>query len=195
MRPRPSPRAVLALAILAAFTGWITWRAKSIELGTGGPRNRYAPSPLVGKPAPDFKLELLDGRKVSRADYSGKTLVVTFWASWCDPCRMELPALAKFYLKTHKPDSDFEILAISIDDTKAAAAGTAASFKLPFPVALDLDSRVATAYGADSIPMMFVIGKDGKVARSTLGYDMTLDIMLAQFLDIKDYTPTMGGSK
>jgi hypothetical protein len=98
---------VFALVVLATFTVWITWRAKAIELAG---RWSQAPSALIGKPAPDFDLQSLDGRKVSLADYRDRTLAVTFWASWCAPCRMELPVLTKFYQQTHNDGSSFEIL-------------------------------------------------------------------------------------
>jgi hypothetical protein len=102
---RTDLRSVLAIATLATFTVWITWRAKSIELlGHSG----QARSALMGKPAPDFDLESLDGRRVSLADYRGKTVALTFWASWCAPCRMELPVLTKLYEQTHNSESSFE---------------------------------------------------------------------------------------
>ncbi len=192
MRSRPSPRAILALAAVAAFTVWITWRAKALELGS---HRHDAPSVLIGKPAPDFALESLDGHQVSLADYRGKKLVVTFWASWCGPCRMELPVLAKFYQQTHKPDSDFEVLAISIDTEKDAAQGAARTLKLPFPVLLDSDSRLSDTYHVEAIPMMFVIDKAGSVAQSHTGFEVGLDFILAQQLDIKNYTPLPGGKQ
>jgi peroxiredoxin len=192
MRSRPSPRAIFALAAVAAFTIWISWRAKALELGT---RRSGAPSVLLGKPAPDFALESLDGRKISLADYHGRRLVVTFWASWCGPCRLELPVLAKFYQQTHQPGSDFEVLAISIDTTKDAAQGASRTLKIPFPVLLDADSHFADSYHVDAIPTLFVIDKAGKVAFSHTGFEMGFDFLLAQQLDIKNYTPTAGGKQ
>ena len=182
----------MALAVLALFSVWITWRAKTIELGTNA---LNAASPLVGKPAPDFVVDTLDGRKLALADYRGKTLVVTFWASWCGPCRMELPVLARFYRRTHQPDSDFEILAISTDDSRDAAANEAKALNLPFPVAVDVGNRIASAYNIESIPMLFVTGKSGTLIYSHVGFEMTLDIMLAQQLGIQNYTQAVGVEK
>jgi peroxiredoxin len=189
---RLSPRAALALAAVALFTVWIGWRAKALELHG---RHTGEVSQLTGKPAPDFDLESLDGRRVSLASYRGKTVAVTFWASWCGPCRMELPALARFYRQTHKPGSDFEILAISIDSTREAAQGAANTLQVPFPVLLDLDSRLADAYHVDSIPTLFVVGNSGEVVWSNTGFSMTLEIMLAQQLGIQNYNPAVGVSK
>jgi len=192
MRSRPSPGVTLALAALVAFTIWITWRAKAMELSALG---HSGPSPLLWKSAPDFHLESLDGHDVSLADYRGKALVVTFWASWCGPCRMEMPALATFYQQTHKANSDFEILVISIDQTKVAAQEAATSLKIPFPVLLDADGRLADSYDVDSIPTLFVVDKSGKIIYSSTGFQMGLDFMLAQQLGLKDYTPVFGDKK
>jgi peroxiredoxin len=169
------------------FTVWITWRAKAIEIGA---TPEGAASRLVGKPAPDFVLEALDGQKASLADYHGKMLVTTFWASWCGPCRLEIPVLTKFYREQHKADSNFEILAISIDTNKSDAEAAAKGLKMPFPVLLDLNSKASRTYQVDAIPTLFVIDRYGKVIFSHTGFSMGLDILLAQQLGIKNYSPT-----
>jgi peroxiredoxin len=98
------------------------------------------------------------------ADYRGKKkVIVSYWASWCGPCRMELPMLASFYKKYHQDSSDFEILAVSIDDDRAAAQSFANTAKLPFPVLLDLDSKAADSYSVEAIPSLFVIGLDSTI--------------------------------
>src|SRR5579872_7494826 len=136
MRDRPSARGMGALAVLLVFTVWITWRAKAIEIKMGTSAGETPE--IVGKTAPDFQLLSLDGHSVSTADFhSKKMLVVTFWASWCGPCRMELPVLAAFYRQIHKDDSGFDIVAISVDEDPDAAREAAAKLKLPFTVLLD----------------------------------------------------------
>jgi peroxiredoxin len=189
MRSAPSLRSALAIMALALFTVWITWRAKIIETGR---HVEGAPSRLVGKPAPAFELQSLDGHRIALADYHGKTLVTTFWASWCGPCRMELPVLVKFYQEQHKPDSNFEILAISVDSEKEDAQGAARTLKLPFPVLLDSDNRISDSYQVDAIPTLFVIDKAGKVVSAHTGFQMGLDFLLAQQLQIKNYSPAGG---
>jgi peroxiredoxin len=185
-------RSALAITVLATFTVWITWRAKTIE--TAG-RLSQAPSPLIGKPAPDFSLESLDGRTVSLADYRGKTVAVTFWASWCGPCRLELPVLTKLYQQTHRSWSSFEILALSVDDTRGAAQDAARSLNLPFPVLLDLKGRASASYKVEAIPMLFVVNKAGNVAFSHTGFQPGVDVMLAQQFGITNYTPVPGAAQ
>jgi len=186
MRSRPSAAAALALAGLAVFTVWITWQAKALELRLHGHNPGAA---LTGKPAPEFALPALDGRSVSLAGFRGKNVVLSFWASWCGPCRMEAPVLRTFYQRTHNADAGYELLAISLDNTREAAQDAATELKLPFPVLLDSSGIVSHQYGVEGIPTLMVIDKAGIVRYSTVGFDMTMGIMLAQQLGIKDYKP------
>jgi len=125
---------------------------------------------------------------VSLADYRGKTVVVSFWASWCGPCRLEAPLLRSFYERTHR-SSVYELLAISLDDTREAAEAAATRLKMPFPVLLDATGKVAKEYHVEGIPTLVVIDPAGKVSYSSVGFDTTTDFMLARQLGIKDYTP------
>ncbi|MBZ5579683.1 MAG: TlpA family protein disulfide reductase [Acidobacteriia bacterium] len=187
MRSQPSRAAGLAVAGLVAFTVWISWRAKVLEWRLDTPEEVIS---LLHRRAPDFTLKALDGRTLSLADFRGKRkVVVTFWASWCGPCRMETPALRAFYQKTHKDGSDFEIVAVDVDDERPAAEEYATSSKMPFPVVLDGTQRTADAYGVDSIPRIYVIDKDGMVSWGRVGYQMGLELELANQLGIKDYGP------
>jgi peroxiredoxin len=185
-RPRLSAAAILGIAVLAVFTVLITWRASLLE--TRLQRESEQPE-LVDKPAPDFSALTLDGRTVSLADFRGqKKVVVTFWASWCGPCRIEMPSLIQFYKRNHSEASDFEILAISIDEDPKAAASFATAMKLNFPVLLDSSKTVANAYGVEGIPTMFVIDKAGKVIYGHAGFDATMEFRLANELGIKPKT-------
>jgi peroxiredoxin len=189
MRSRPSTSAALAVAGLAVFTIWITWQAKALDFRLHGNNPSVA---LTGKPAPEFALPTLGGQTVSLADYRGRNVVLSFWASWCGPCRMEAPLLRTFYERTHKENAGYEVLAISLDDTREAAQAAAVELKMPFPVLLDVGGKVANQYFVEGIPTLMVIDRDGTVRYSSVGFDMTMGIMLAQQLGIKNYTPTAG---
>jgi peroxiredoxin len=191
MKLKPSPAAIIAIVALAVFTVFITWRAKSLERAM---HERGESSPLVNKAAPPFALPSLDGRTVSLADFHGKqNLVVSFWASWCGPCRLEMPVLRAFYEKHHNDSSGFEFLAISIDDGAAPARAFATSSKIPFPVLLDISKETAEAYDVDGIPTLFVIDKSGKVIFGRTGYDAALQFQLANALGI-DLVPNGGAA-
>jgi peroxiredoxin len=191
VRPRLSPAALLGIVALAAFTILITWRAGVLESTLQ--REDEQPA-LVDKPAPDFSVLALDGRTVSLADFRGKKLVVAFWASWCGPCRMEMPSLVQFYKANHSDSSDFEILAVSIDEDTGAATNFATAQGLNFPVLLDPGKRMASAYQVEGIPTMFVIDKAGKVTYGQTGFDAAMESQLASELGIKPKKPTAGGA-
>jgi peroxiredoxin len=182
MHSKPSPAELLGIIALAIFTVFITWKAKSLEKKL---HEQNEASALVNKHAGDFSLRGLDGQTVTLADYRGKKRVVlSFWASWCGPCRLELPVLADFYRKYHKEDSNFEVLAISIDDDRADAESYASRAKLPFPVLWDPDSRAAGVFFVDAIPSMFVIDPNGTVVYGNTGLDEALEVQLARQLHI-----------
>lgn len=110
---KPSAGTTAALVALALFTILITWRAKLLDTRIASTDKTVE---MLHKPAPGIALTALDGRHVSIADFRGKkALIVTFWASWCGPCRMEMPVLRDFYQKRAQAKTDFEILAISLD--------------------------------------------------------------------------------
>jgi peroxiredoxin len=179
--------AALATAGLTLFTVWITWRAKALEIGASRPHSGHQLT--LHKLVPGFRLTALDGHTVDLADYRGRNVAITFWASWCGPCRMEMPMLRGFYQRARKQNTDFEILAISLDTEREDAAIAAKELKIPFPVLHDADSKVSDAYGVEAIPMMFVVDKNGALTYSSTGLDMALEVMLAQQLGIKNYSP------
>jgi peroxiredoxin len=177
-----TPVQTILLVLLAVFTVFITWRAKKIERTLA---SHDAASEMRGKQAPEFLLASLDGRKVSMSEFRGKKkVVVNYWASWCGPCRVELPELKRFYEKYHKEDSDFEILAVSIDEDRESAESFAFKAKLPFPVLLDLSHNVADAYSVEAIPTMFIVQKDGHVSYANTGLNESLEIQLGSQLGI-----------
>ncbi|HLZ13980.1 MAG TPA: TlpA disulfide reductase family protein [Candidatus Acidoferrum sp.] len=178
-----SPLQIAAIVALLLFTVFITWRAKRIEKALA---SHDTISSLDGKPAPNFSLDSLDGHKVTLADYRGrKKVVISYWASWCGPCRVELPEMKRFYEKYHKDDSDFEFVAISIDEDREAAEEYAQKAKLPFPVLLDLGHEAADAYSVDAIPATFIVDKDGKVKRTQTGLDEAMEVKLGIELGLK----------
>jgi peroxiredoxin len=174
---------VAAMVLLAAFTIFITWRVKRLEKSL---LSRTSASVMISKSAPEFTLPVLGGDTVSLADYRGKkTVVVSYWASWCGPCKVELPELREFYKRYHKADANFEILAISIDEQKADAEKYAAAEKLPFPVLFDPQSKTADAYSVEGIPTLFVIDKSGKIVHAHAGLEQAMQIQLMGELGLR----------
>ena len=123
---------------------------------------------LQGKAAPGFSLVDLDGKKVSLADYRGKPVLVNFWATWCGPCKIEMPWFEEFHTKY--AGQGLIILGVASDEApKTLIAGTAKKLGVTYPVLLK-DDKVESAYGGvDFLPESFYVGKDGKVLLETAG--------------------------
>lgn len=181
---------IAALAAFAGFTVLITWQAKRLETRLSGQTESAV---MVNHQAPPFSLPSLSGQQVSLAKYRGEKVVVDFWACWCDPCRMEMPELRAFYDRYHSSGAKFEILAVNLDDNRADPAKFATDEKLPFPVLLDLSQQTAQAYSANEIPTIYVIDEQGKVVFGHVGYDPTVQFLLARALGINITPPTAGG--
>jgi thiol-disulfide isomerase/thioredoxin len=128
-----------------------------------------SPSPMLHKPAPEFKLVALDGKKVSLSDFKGRPLVVNFWATWCGPCKVEMPWFEEFR-KKYAADG-FEVLGLAddADAGKDAIAKSAAKLGVTYPILLT-DGLVQKAYGdPDVLPMSFYVDKRGSVVAVTAG--------------------------
>jgi peroxiredoxin len=122
----------------------------------------------LGEPAPDFQLRDLNDRLVTLSDLRGKVVLLNFWATWCGPCRVEMPSMEQLY-RTF-PRKDFEILAVSIDAQGVAVTRPfQQEYHLTFPILHDADYRVGLTYGARSIPMTFLIDRQGVVRHQIFG--------------------------
>jgi cytochrome c biogenesis protein CcmG/thiol:disulfide interchange protein DsbE len=123
-------------------------------------------APSVGNPAIPFELKSLEGKSVGLASFHGKPLVVNFFASWCDPCREEMPLINE--LSKGAKDS-FNVLGIAVEDSRAAVTEYARESRLAFPIALDLNSRVKRAYRIFGPPATFFIDGQGIIRDVVLG--------------------------
>lgn len=125
---------------------------------------------LRGKPAPNFTLAALDGKKVSLTDFKGHPLVVNFWGTYCDPCKIEMPWLQQLGQKY--ASQGFEVVGVTYDAEvgKAKIASATHELGVTYPILLS-DSKVEDAYLANTevLPVSFWIGKDGKVVNVTAG--------------------------
>ncbi len=125
-------------------------------------------APVSNATAPDFTLRGADGRNVRLDELRGQVVLVNFWATWCGPCREEMPHLDTLYQKYHK--SGFVLLGVNVDDDPKTALATAAKLNVSFPVLLDTDKKVSKLYDLNTMPSTVVIDRDGKMRFLHRGY-------------------------
>ncbi|MBL0387639.1 redoxin domain-containing protein [Tumebacillus sp. ITR2] len=114
----------------------------------------------VGQAAPDFQLETLDGHKVQLSDYKGKVVLLNFWASWCEPCRQEMPDIEKAY-ETYK-DQGLVVLGANLQENNVSIKGFADNMGMTFPILMDKDGKLAVqTYKVKPIPTSFFIDQNG----------------------------------
>jgi peroxiredoxin len=155
--------ASLALAMAGAASAGAGPVIESAKAAAGSPRADWA-----GKSAPDFVLHTLDGRKVALSDFRGRVVILNFWATWCAPCRVEMPWLVEFYRRYR--DSGLEVLGVTMDDGDLDMVKRfAGDFKVDYTILLK-DRAMADAYGgARYLPQTFIIGRDGIILRQLIG--------------------------
>ena len=123
--------------------------------------------PSRRKVAEDFTLKMPDGKSFRLSDQRGKTVIVNFWATWCPPCREEMPAMERLY-QQHK-GRGLVLVAVSLDADPAVVAPYVRENKFTFPIALDPKSEIASKYGVRALPSSFVIDREGTMTALALG--------------------------
>ena len=119
------------------------------------------------KRAEDFTVSLMRGESLRLSEQRGKPVLINFWATWCAPCREEMPAMERLYRRHH--ERGFVLLAVSVDTDAALVRPFLEQHKLTFPVTLDAKMSLANAYGVRALPSSFLIDRDGNLAALALG--------------------------
>lgn len=158
---------LIGLAIGAiVFIGLPTVGANgSAATGVGG--GTPAPAPIVGSPAPDFSLANLKGQSITLSELKGKPVLINFWATWCGPCRVEMPAIQTAF-EAHKGEG-FTVLAVDADEPLADVEKFFSDLNLTFEALLDPDLVVNDQYRIMAYPSSFFVGRDGAIAAFQIG--------------------------
>ena len=165
----------LALLLLAAVVAVFGPRLLGREAGAplasipafegtpaGGVTSGLEDLPAPGRPAPDFALPDLDGNTVRLSDYLGRPVVLNFWATWCAPCRLEMPELEQ--AAADYAGRDLAVLTVNQDETAEQVSDFFTEVGLTLPALLDTGGAVGAAYGAFFLPTTVIIGPDGLVS-------------------------------
>jgi thiol-disulfide isomerase/thioredoxin len=123
--------------------------------------------PWSGGATPPLALQDLTGRSHDLAQYRGKVVLVNFWATWCEPCRAEMPSMDR--LRRSLEGQPFEVLAVNLAEPVSRIEKFVASMPLGFPLLLDRDSTVAKAWKARLLPASYLVGADGRIRYVALG--------------------------
>ena len=157
-----------ALVLILGGLGTLIW----MSLKTAEPAatsNSYGAPALAqkGGTVTDFSLGSLDGSQIALADYEGEVIIMNFWATWCPPCRAEMPGINRFY-EAHQAEG-LVVLAINAQEDAATVRPFIQANNFSFPVLLDLQGRVASQYSTRSFPTTFIIDRDGVIQHVQTG--------------------------
>ena len=158
------------LLIILAISGLVIAIAVAgLLLTQGGAKNESSskPSSETKESAPDFTLALLDGKKFHLGDYKGKPVLINFFASWCLPCREEMPVLEKV-VNEYEPKGVI-FLGVAVDDTEIKMKDFVAKYGVTFPVGLDKTAAIQKSFGIYGIPTTYFIDKQGVINYSHSG--------------------------
>ena len=122
----------------------------------------------TGSPAPSFTLAARGGQAVSLAQYKGQVVMINFWASWCGPCRQEMPLLESIYKKYNK--MGFTLLGVNVEPNSQAANDWLKATPVSFPILYDTDSKVSKLYDVAGMPSTVIIDRTGKLRVLHRGY-------------------------
>lgn len=172
---KPRPRNEQSIALILIGVGMIAFglmtylllATRPNEIASGSSSNLAVIPAQVNYPAPQLDLTSLKGEAVSLSDYAGQVVLVNLWATWCPPCREEMPVLNAFYQEySHL---GFTIVAISQEEPREVVEPFVDEFGLQFPVWLDETYLAERAFNTMNLPSSYVIDRDGQVRLSWVG--------------------------
>jgi peroxiredoxin len=168
-------RVAVAILVIGVIVAAIWWLESRDDAGVSPSGERYGPialpaalntadvkvAPEQDSLAPDFLLERLDGSEVRLSDYRGQPVVLNFWATWCAPCRKEIPQFVDAYQRFR--GDGLVVIGVNLQEGKSIARGYVEDYGMQFPVAIDVDGEVGDAYRLLGLPVTYFIDRDGVV--------------------------------
>lgn len=153
-------------------------KMKSVLLGlafTAFAATGLASSGLTGQSAPDFALKSDSGQNLRLSEFRGDVVMVNFWATWCGPCRQEMPLLDELYSRYGRVG--FNLLGVNIDDDQSKAMDMITELGVSFPVLFDSRKEVSKLYDVDAMPVTVLIDREGTVRYVHQGYKPGYEVM------------------
>ncbi|RDW20388.1 thiol:disulfide interchange protein [Oceanobacillus arenosus] len=150
---------LILMVIVSTFILWFGFADLSKADNTVGTE--------IGNIAPDFEIQTISGETIKLKDLSGKRVMLNFWASWCPPCRVEMPDMQKLH-----ENEDIIVLAVNLTDSEMSQKDVTSfvnEFGLTFPIGLDKSGQISKLYKINPIPTTFMIDSDGKIRFKLFG--------------------------
>ena len=154
-RSRPETSAQVSI-VLEAFPVGLGRGFPQAQRVSGNGNTGIQPGDLP----PNFRLTLADGQGLTLHDLTGRPVMLNFWATWCGPCRIEMPEI----IRQAGIHSDLVVIAINVREELAAVQAFAADFRMTTPVALDISGDISDLYEVRGMPTSYFVGRDGKIA-------------------------------
>jgi len=167
----------------------VVWTIFSRIPVDSAPRDEVPPSPRQGFSAPDFTADLLDGGRVILSELRGQAVVLNVWATWCPPCKAEMPALEKVYNDFKEQGLVLIGLNLTSQDSEKDVIDFVQEFGLSFPVALDRDGAVQRKYKISGYPTTFFIDREGIIQSVVVGGPMSAALIQSKVEDLLKETP------
>lgn len=166
------------LIVFVGLPGQWPWTPAPAAGGSGGPVAMPAPAPVVGAPAPDFTLATSNNQPLTLSTLKGQVVLINFWATWCIPCKLEMPAIQARYdvLK----GQGFTVLAVDDSEAAAAVQSFTGSLSLNFPILLDPGAAINQLYRVRGYPTSFFVDRQGRIATEQVG--QMSDVQLGDYL-------------
>lgn len=156
--------ALVGLSVATLGLGLWLWQADRQKIAT-----ESRPAPQTARPAPDFTLQTADGAQVRLSDLRGRVVLLNFWATWCPPCKAEMPDLNALH-QEHGQARNFIVLGINNEEAQHEVETFARRNDIRFPLALDLDGAVtASRYGVRGLPTSIIVDRDGAIRDTWTG--------------------------
>ncbi|MFC4025309.1 TlpA family protein disulfide reductase [Oceanobacillus longus] len=168
----------ISILIILGMLGWAVYdfigSSEDDSISGEGSNSGDETGLAIGDIAPDFELETLAGETVRLSDYRGKRVFVNFWATWCPPCRAEIPDMQKLY-----DTKDVVILAVNMAESPDTVTPFVEEFEMTFPVLMDAESEVVGTYQVQAYPTSYMIDSTGRIQFMRLGA-MNYDLMVQE---------------
>lgn len=167
---------ILLILLVAGMVGWAVYEYAGGSSGETDIDEQSESEDVglsEGQTAPDFLLNTLEGEEARLSDYRGQPVIINFWATWCPPCRAEMPDFQELY-----ESEDVEILAVNLTESEQSEEGVQDfidELGLTFPVPMDEDTIVSQMYEVQAYPTSYMVDSEGKiqfVARGAINYDI-----------------------